>query len=81
MTLVNRMMGRVPEMASDILADQMTSWADNADVNAWYYLAVQEATNSHEPEFKEKTVPGLRFKYERWVKMIENRDWTLLEKD
>jgi len=73
MTLVNRMLERVPETPDDLLADEMISWADNADPGAWYYLAVQEATNSHVPEFKDKTVPGLKFNYEYWVEMMENR--------
>jgi len=43
-------------------------------------LAVQEATNSHEAKNRDKVVPGLQFKYEYWVKMIPNRDWSHLEK-
>ncbi|MDR0490378.1 MAG: S-layer homology domain-containing protein, partial [Oscillospiraceae bacterium] len=78
MTLVNRVLERVPETADDLLPNDMINWPDN-DKDAWYYLAVQEATNSHEPEFKPKQVPGLDFDYEYWVKMMPNRDWLTLE--
>ena len=51
------------------------------DVNAWYYLAVQEATNSHISEYKDETVPGMQFNFKFWVEMLENRDWTQLERE
>lgn len=73
MTLVNRVLGRLPESKSDML-DGMTTWEDNADETAWYYLAVQEATNSHDYEMKENGVN------ERWTKLTESPDWTKLEK-
>ena len=52
MTLVNRVLNRLPENSSDLL-DSMIKWPDNSDVSAWYYLAVQEATNSHYYKTKE----------------------------
>ena len=79
MTLVNRVMGREPESADDLLPGEMAVWPDNSDTGAWYYLAVQEATNSHIPEFKAKKVPRLDFYYEYWVEMTKNRDWLSLE--
>ena len=79
--LVNRMLEREPEIAEDLLEDEMIVWPDNIDKNMWYYFAVQEATNSHKPEHKDKTVPGLQFRYEYWVEIIPNFDWTLLEKN
>ncbi|MDR1132268.1 MAG: S-layer homology domain-containing protein, partial [Oscillospiraceae bacterium] len=45
-TLTNRVLNRVPQSLSDLLPG-MKRWPDNADTNVWYYLAVQEATNSH----------------------------------
>ena len=51
MTLVNRVLNRQPETEDDLLPN-MTVWTDNANPKAWYYLAVQEATNSHYYEFK-----------------------------
>ena len=80
MTLVNRMLEREVETVEDLLTQEMIVWADNAEKEAWYYLAVQEATNSHEAKNRDKVVPGLQFKYEYWVKMIPNRDWSHLEK-
>ena len=47
MTLVNRVLNRLPEKSEDLL-DDMIKWPDNADASVWYYLAVQEATNSHD---------------------------------
>ncbi len=72
MTLVNRVLKRVPQSKDDLL-EGMTIWTDNADTSAWYYLAVQEATNSHEYERKNES-------YETWTKLTENRDWTTYEK-
>ena len=72
MTLVNRVLNRLPENSSDLL-DSMIKWPDNSDASAWYYLAVQEATNSHYYKTKEN-------KFEKWSKLRETRDWTELEK-
>ncbi len=72
MTLVNRVLKRLPETAEDLHND-MIKWSDNSDTSAWYYLAVQEATNSHYYDIKEN-------KYEKWSKLRETRDWTELEK-
>lgn len=73
MTLVNRVLNRQPETEDDLLPN-MTVWTDNANPKAWYYLAVQEATNSHYYKFKTNS------KYEKWTELRETRDWTLLEK-
>ena len=72
MTLVNRVLNRLPENSSDLL-DSMIKWPDNSDASAWYYLAVQEATNSHYYKTKEN-------KFEKWTELRETRDWTELEK-
>jgi len=79
MTIVNRILERAPETPDDLLTEEMLVWEDNANIDAWYYLAVQEATNSHVPEYKDKIVPGLRFNYEFWVEMMENPDWAEIE--
>lgn len=73
MTLVNRVLNRQPETEDDLLPN-MTVWTDNANPNAWYYLAVQEATNSHYYKFKTNS------QYEKWTELRETRDWTQLEK-
>ena len=68
MTLVNRVPNRQPETEDDLLPN-MTVWTDNANPKAWYYLAVQEATNSHYYEFKTNS------QYEKWTELRETRDW------
>ena len=73
MTLVNRVLNRLPE-TKDNLHKDMKTWVDNMDETAWYYLAVQEATNSH--YFKNKT--GTKF--EQWTDLRDTRDWSELEK-
>ena len=74
MALVNRVLNRLPENSSDLL-DSMIKWPDNSDASAWYYLAVQEATNSHAYSDKSKDD-----KYEKWTTIRDARDWTELEK-
>ena len=73
MTLVNRVLNRLPETKDDLHKD-MKTWVDNMDETAWYYLDVQEATNSH--YFKNKT--GTKF--EQWTDLRDTRDWSELEK-
>ena len=46
MTMINRVLNREPEDEGDLLPD-MRVWSDNQP-GTWYYLAVQEATNSHD---------------------------------
>ena len=72
MTLVNRVLKRLPETAED-LHDDMIKWSDNSDASQWFYLAVQEATNSHYYKAKEN-------KFEKWTELRDTRDWTELEK-
>ena len=61
MAMVNRALERTPQSASDLLPG-MKTWSDNANVGAWYYLDVQEATNSHT-----YTRSGA---HERWKKLL-----------
>ncbi len=68
MTMINRVLNRVPEKATDLL-DGMTVWPDNSDKTAWYYLPIQEATNSHDYKMKNHI-------YESWTKLGTNEDWT-----
>ena len=67
MTLINRVLQRLPETADDLL-DNMTTWSD-VQPNAWYYLAVQEATNSHDFDRKADGV------HETWTALTEAPDW------
>lgn len=62
-TMVNAMLNRVPH--KDHLLEDMTVWTDNADPAAWYYLAVQEATNAH--DYTWHTEQGEE--YEIWVSL------------
>ena len=62
MTLINRVLERKPESPADLLTN-MNKWTDNMDTSKWYYLDVQEATNSH--GYTRKT-----FNYELWRQML-----------
>ena len=70
MTMINRVLNRIPEENSDLLAG-MNTWPD-CNPGDWFYLAVQEATNSH--DFKHKAG-----NYETWTKLMKNPDWTRYE--
>ena len=72
-TLVNNVLQRKPD--ADHLLDSMIHWPDNMDTSAWYYEAIQEATNSHDYDLFEGAA------YETWTSLLENRDWAALEKD
>ena len=72
-TLVNNVLQRKPD--ADHLLDSMIKWPDNMDASAWYYEAIQEATNSHDYDLFEGA------EYEIWTSLLENRDWAALEKD
>ena len=67
-TMINRVLNRMPK-DKDALHEDMKVFVDNADINAWYYLAIQEATNSH--EYK-KDKDGV---YETWTDVLPARDW------
>ena len=73
MTLVNRVLGRLPETADDLL-DGMITWPDN-NPDDWFYADMQEATNSH--DYTWVTVSG--DKVEKWTEKLEQRDWAALE--
>ena len=70
MTMINRVLNRIPEEESDLLTG-MNVWPDCIPGD-WFYLAVQEATNSH--DFKHKAG-----NYEIWTGMNKNPDWTRYE--
>ena len=67
-TMINRVLNRMPK-DKDALHEDMKVFVDNADTNAWYYLAIQEATSSH--EYK-KDKDGV---YETWTDVLPARDW------
>ena len=70
MTMINRVLNRIPEEESDLLTG-MNVWPD-CNPGDWFYLAVQEAANSH--DFKHKAG-----NYEIWTGMNKNPDWTRYE--
>lgn len=72
MALVNRVLQRIPETAAD-LSEDMIRWADNANPNKWYYLTIQEATNSHDYRRKPNG-------HEYWTAIKESPDWAALER-
>ena len=67
MTMINRVLCRMPQSESDLL-DSMVTWPDNKPSD-WHYLAVQEATNSH--DFTRQGEVG-----ESWTKLTSVPDWT-----
>ena len=71
-TLVNNVLQRKPD--ADHMLDSMIKWPDSPE-SAWYYEAIQEATNSHDYDLFEDA------EYETWTALQENRDWAALEKD
>ena len=78
MTLINRVLERAVE--ADNMSSDMVEWVD-CQPDAWYYEAVQEATNSHKYTRLNKQVDGLDFCYEKWQKIIDVPDWAALEKN
>ena len=66
MTMINRVLCRMPQSESDLL-DSMVTWPDNKPSD-WHYLAVQEATNIH--DFDRKGEVG-----ESWTKLTSVPDW------
>ena len=66
MTMINRVLCRMPQSESDLL-DSMVTWPDNKPSD-WHYLAVQEATNSH--DFNRQGEVG-----ESWTKLTSVPDW------
>lgn len=69
MAMVNRATGRAPKSTSALLSG-MKTWKDNADTARWYYLDVQEATNSH-------TYTGAPT--ETWTSLTATPDWSQYE--
>lgn len=69
MAMVNRATGRAPESTSALLSG-MKTWKDNADTARWYYLDVQEATNSH---------TYLGAPTETWTSLTTTPDWSQYE--
>ena len=71
-TLVNRVLCREPENTEDLLYE-MKTWGDNSDTDAWYYTAIQEATNSHNYTMKKDGI------HEKWISLREGNIMTEAE--
>ena len=69
-TMINRVLNRLPEDADDLLSG-MNVWTDCQEGD-WYYLAIQEATNSHDFETKNRV-------YETWTDLNSDPDWSRYE--
>ncbi|WP_418479837.1 S-layer homology domain-containing protein [Dysosmobacter sp.] len=70
MTMINRVLNRIPEDESDLLPG-MNVWPD-CNPGDWFYLAIQEATNSHDYRHKAGS-------YETWTGLNADPDWTRYE--
>ena len=69
-TMINRVLCRLPETEDDLLTG-MNTWTD-CHVTDWFYLAIQEATNSHDFVAKDRV-------YESWTDLNRDPDWSRYE--
>ncbi len=76
MTMINRVLERVPSVEEHLLPYRTMLTFPDCQPGEWYYIAVQEATNSHTYE----RASGVKNGDEQWIALRANRDWTLLEK-
>jgi len=63
-TIVNRMLHRLPERFEDLL-EEMPVWPDNQDRSMWYFMAMQEAAVGHTYEY----LVGTR---EHWITLLDH---------
>ena len=68
MAMINRATGRAPKSA-DAFLPGMKTWSDNT-ADKWYYLDVQEATNSHSYTVKDS---------EKWTALNADPNWSKYE--
>ena len=69
-TMINRVLCRLPEDTDDLLSG-MNTWTDCHE-DDWFYLAIQEATNSHDFVAKDRV-------YESWTDLNRAPDWSRYE--
>ena len=69
MAMINRATGRTPKTA-DAFLNGMKTWTDNLDTTKWYYVDVQEATNSHD------YIGALN---EKWTALRSAPNWSIYE--
>jgi hypothetical protein len=70
--IVNRMLDRILVSPEGLLEGRIR-WPDKTNINAWYYLYLQEATHS---TLFERTGNGTL----RWTELLPHLDWTVLER-
>ena len=70
-TMINRVLCRMPEKNADLLKG-MSSFTDCAE-DDWCYLAIQEATNSHDYKTKSGSI------HEKWTDLNTAPDWSRFE--
>ena len=70
--MINQMLGRNLQ-GTDALIEGMATWVDNSDPSAWYFLALQEASNSTDFE----RLPNGEI---RWTELWPTLDLTILER-
>lgn len=83
-TIVNKLIGRLPgdgTTSFGAVADQMKTWPDNMDTSAWYYAAVQEATNSHDYtlDVNFNTLKDLKGDFFQNIKHPITERWTVIK--
>jgi len=72
--IINRILNRRPQSVTDVSLPHARRWVDNLYQDAWFYLDIQEATNSHTHKVKDG---GL---YETWVSLLPRPGWAALER-
>ena len=73
-TFANRMLLRLPDDERALLSN-MIKWPDNSNTSAWYYIAIQEATNSHTYHRPDHT-----HICEKWDALTATPDWLQYER-
>ncbi len=74
-TMIDRVLERVPKDESRLLPHETMLTFPDCRPGQWFYIAVQEAANSHVYERAANERSG----DERWKELRDNRDWTRLE--
>lgn len=71
--ILNRTLGRIPQDTRDVSISGARVWQDNRNRDAWYYLDIQEATNSHDYEIKADQI------HETWTALIPSPKWAAMQ--
>ena len=74
-TMIDRVLERVPKDESRLLPHETMLTFPDCRPGQWFYIAVQEAANSHIYERAASEQHG----DEQWKELRDNRDWTRLE--